>query len=366
MVSSSALTNDSLHRGSVGIQLIADGDYANYNYTWVYWNANVSDGNSSTGGHNASGASWSVSVDGVVVTSAGNKSYDFGDNAVASPYFPRAEDGHVIATHNNDGTGLIGASTAFSYPNGSASTIVWLTLTTFTGPSTPSAPSLSRSSDGSSITINGNTPSLGSASYKNTQWRVSTDNSNWSSENIISSGGTSAGFTANSTTPYYFQTRVNNGVVDAAWMMSGWSSSSYIAGVPSVPSSITPTVAGRTVTVTVGSSATDGGASASYWVRYSVNGGAYSSPVQATGSPLTATFANMAPNANYTFQAYAINSTGASSVNTSSSVYVPSGGKRFDGSSWVAPANVRRWDGGAWVPLTTSKRWSGSAWVDLT
>jgi hypothetical protein len=68
----------------------------------------------------------------------------------------------------------------------------------------------------------------------------------------------------------------------------------------------------------------------------------------------------------YQFRVYAVNPAGNSAARTSSNLFVSAGGKRWDGSAWVASTTSKRWNGSAWVDLTVAKRWSGSAWVDLS
>jgi hypothetical protein len=279
------------------------------------------------------------------------------------------DSGSQYINHNSDGTqsftisAWCDADTNTTYTPSNLNPSGNVGMTTFVGPGQPGNPYLSRSSDGSSIGITSQTPSSGSAPITAYQFIWSNDNSNWNGP--VGMSGNATSFAATTTAPYYLQTRaISNGGL--AWGIGSYSGSSFVAGVPSSPSSISVSTSGRSATVNVGSSSTDGGASPTYWVRYSANGGAYSSAVQATGSPLSATFNNLAPNTNYTFQTYATNSTGSSTTTTASSVYIAAGGKRFDGTNWVSPSAVRRWDGGTWVDISISKRWSGTAWVDLT
>jgi hypothetical protein len=81
---------------------------------------------------------------------------------------------------------------------------------------------------------------------------------------------------------------------------------------------------------------------------------------------LTYTYTNLTPALTYLFRVFATNSIGSSDFTESSGVFVPAGGKRWDGSAWTAAAVGRRWDGSAWVDLTVAKRWDGSSWGDLS
>jgi hypothetical protein len=239
-----------------------------------------------------------------------------------------------------------------------------IAATDFNGPSAPNQPTLTRSSDGATINITSAVPaSPGTMAITKYQFQYSLDGTNWAGFGDLST--TSGTFNAVTTQPYYIQTRaVSN--QSYAWGTGSWSSSTYIAGVPVAPSSISLSTSGRSVRVTVGASSSDGGATASYQVAYSGNGGADSAYQSASGTPITTTFSNLTPNTTYTFAARATNSTGASTTTTSTSVFIPSGGRIFDGTNWNLTNGSRRWDGTSWINITSAKRFDGTNWVDLT
>jgi len=140
--------------------------------------------------------------------------------------------------------------------------------------------------------------------------------------------------------------------------------------VATAPGSIALNKVGRNVTVTATGSSSNGGEGiSSYRVQYrtSVNGttfGAWGNTQ--TLSSLSYTYTNLTPALFYQFRVYAVNPAGNSAARTSSNLFVSAGGKRWDGSAWVASTTSKRWNGSAWVDLTVAKRWSGSAWVDLS
>jgi hypothetical protein len=68
----------------------------------------------------------------------------------------------------------------------------------------------------------------------------------------------------------------------------------------------------------------------------------------------------------YVFRVYAVGDGTNTSYTTSAGIFVPAGGKRWDGSAWNSASTGKRWDGSAWVDLGTAKRWDGSNWVDLS
>jgi len=71
----------------------------------------------------------------------------------------------------------------------------------------------------------------------------------------------------------------------------------------------------------------------------------------------------------YQFKMYASNSDGSSAEtvsNSPASIFLPAGGKRFNGSTWNATGTAQRFDGTNWITLATAKRFDGTNWVDLT
>ena len=158
---------------------------------------------------------------------------------------------------------------------------------------------------------------------------------------------------------------------------TGWTDSSMNgiiswSTVPTAPGTPSASRTGRDVVVTASSgSASDGGATISaYKVQYrsSSDGGstwgAWGS--EQTLSGLAYTYTGLTASVTYQFRVYANNVRGSSAAATSASVFVPAGGKRYNGSSFISTTIAKRWSGSAWTDLTIAKRWSGSAWVDLS
>lgn len=138
------------------------------------------------------------------------------------------------------------------------------------------------------------------------------------------------------------------------------------------PAAVTGTAAtvnpDKSVTVTFGGGASPGGnpaLSSTYNLQYSQNGGGFVS-AGTGGSPRTVT--GLTPGSNYVFRAYATNASndGAGAYADSASVFLPSGGKRYDGSSYIPTQTAKRYDGSAWQTIVTAKRYDGSSWVNLT
>jgi hypothetical protein len=304
---------------------------------------------------NSGDQSYTVTINGTQVASGGF-TYDF--RSPNENTNKTIKTGTVTITHNTNGSKTVAASATVNTASatvGDASIASFDTvLTDFVRtPTVPSLSSLTRSSDGATVTASytGSTFYGTSGSYEY-QW--STDNSTWSSP--VSSG---SGATVSPTATIYVQGRATDSEGDGVW-----SGSTTIIGIPTAPASISAVRNARNVTVTAGSST--GSSILGYSVQYSTNGGSsWSSPVVMTSQVYT--YLNLPAALTYLFRVYSGNTIGNSAYTTTASgIYVAAGGKRWDGSAWVSTATAKRWDGSAWVDITSAKRWSGSAWVDLS
>lgn len=139
---------------------------------------------------------------------------------------------------------------------------------------------------------------------------------------------------------------------------------------PTAPATISATRTGRNVAVTATASADAGsGTISAYRVQYRSSSdnstwGAWGN--EQTLSSLTYTYSSLTPALYYQFRVYSVNQAGNSAATTSASLFVPAGGKRWNGSAWVSSTTAKRWNGSAWVDISIAKRWSGTAWVDLS
>ena len=301
-------------------------------------------------------SAWSASINGVAYS--GNFSYDFRTNTTSSRTLAA---GYVDVTHTSNGSKTISVSAAADglTPLGTASASGTLVLTDFVlVPGKPAVPTVTRTNTGDSITVTSAIPSS-SVAITAYNYRYSTDQTNWTTASMVLATRQATLATAVTTSGYYLQTRATSSEGDGAW-----SDSAFIAGVPAVPATIALERSARNVTVTVGTSPTDGGAPiTAYTVEYD-SGSGYGNAQTVTGGSYT--YTNLVAGLTYTFRAYATNSTGNSAARVSSALFVPAGGKRWDGSAWNSTTTAKRWDGSAWVDLSTAKRWDGSAWVDLS
>lgn len=133
---------------------------------------------------------------------------------------------------------------------------------------------------------------------------------------------------------------------------------------PSAPSAVTATVnVDKTITVAVSGVSSPAG-TATYYVAYSKDGGSYTGTQSGTGTSYT--FSGLTPGSTYTFRAYATNSDGTGGTTYSSATFLPSGGRRYDGSSWNPTTTAKRYDGSTWVTITNAKRYDGSNWINLS
>lgn len=347
-------TNDSGSRAFVRYsQDVLQYDAAN-NRTLVRIGIGVFDNSPSLGGNGT--GTWSIGFLGVQRNS-GSVSYDFGSGSPGTLWT-----GDFWVDHDASGYANIYGSAFFNgvSPVGAAGVSGSFVVDYVRLPGAPGTPTLSRNSNGTSISITSQVPSS-PVSITAYQYAYRTDNSNWSSA-VDMGNSTTASFAAPSaTTAYYFITRAYS---SEGW--GAWSPSAYIAGIPTAPASISATRTARNVAVTCTAPSSDGGSAVSgYFVQYSTNGGTSWSTAQAMTSQAY-TYTNLTAALTYTFRVYATNAIGNSAATSSNPLFVPAGGKRWDGTNWVSTTIAKRWDGTTWVDLTIAKRWDGTNWVDLS
>lgn len=129
--------------------------------------------------------------------------------------------------------------------------------------------------------------------------------------------------------------------------------------------------ANKSVTVSFSGGASPGGSpalSSTYHVSFSKAGGPATGDYTGSGSPITVPSSALQPGFNYTFTVWATNGSndGASASSTSGSVFVPSGGKVWNGSAYVPSVTAKIYNGTAYVPIVTAKMYNGTAWVNLS
>lgn len=388
MATKTDLSNDSLNRAKVSLTLTESATNPNSNTSTLSWTAAVQDGNTSYGGYNYDQGSWTVIVEGVTKATATGKSYDFGSGVISSPYFPRSASGTVTVTHDSDGTAEATASIIFdgeSNPAGAAATS-WTSaspfvLSTFDGPGTPAAPTLTRlESSPTSIGVTSATTTSGDASITRYEYDYSTNGTSWGS-NITSLGastsGTISGLT--STQGYYVRTRAISyaGIVNG-WGYGAWSPSTFKAGIPSQPGQpVISNLVTNNLTLTWTAPSTNGGATiSSYRVQATTNGGANWATIKMDITSTTTNLTGLTIGATYQFRIVAINSTGYSEASdptaellisaygyryngttftaiTNAKIYVGIGGIGADANGWRTVENVKKYTASGWTPLET-------------
>lgn len=149
---------------------------------------------------------------------------------------------------------------------------------------------------------------------------------------------------------------------------SGYTYSSIVSipNLPGAPASISATTpSALSTTISVGVAPDNGASVTGYFVQASAdNGVTWGAPQTMTNRSYT--FTALIPGATYKFRAYATNEIGNSAYATTPSTFVPAGGKRWNGLTFIATAIARRWNGTQWLDLTIAKRWTGSQWTDLS
>lgn len=149
---------------------------------------------------------------------------------------------------------------------------------------------------------------------------------------------------------------------------SATSGSVSIPNLPSAPSTCTASAAaGRQVTVTSGSAINSGATITGYYAQQSPDNGTTWQNAAGTvgGSDLmtsqSITYSGLTGGATYKFRVFAANEMGSGATTTSSSVFVPSGGKRFDPitNTFINASTASRRNAAntAWVPLSTTKKY---------
>lgn len=132
--------------------------------------------------------------------------------------------------------------------------------------------------------------------------------------------------------------------------------------IPQVLSGPTLSVSGGVVSITSAAPSSTGTVTG-YDYRRSTDNATWTTAALSSGG--TGTY-SATRGVTWYFQTRAYSAAVTGAWSPSSSIFVPSGGKRWTGSSWTPTATAKRWNGSAWVDLVTAKRWNGSAWADLS
>lgn len=152
------------------------------------------------------------------------------------------------------------------------------------------------------------------------------------------------------------------------WTNGGLQGTVYWSTVPTMPQALTITSnASLTISGSYTGSASDGGETiSSYSMQYRTSSdgsswGSWTGTKTVSGGAWS--FSSLTPATYYQFRIYANNSEGSSAARTTSTAYVPAGGKVWNGSAWVARTR-KMWTGSAWK-IVIRKRWNGSSWSQM-
>lgn len=336
----------------------------------------------------------SITIDGQTFTDSGNKTVPTGPSDTIM--FSASK----VITHTANGSKTINVSIAgglsgSSWTSSSGSASVTLTDFIF-APSAPSAkPTVTRSSNGTSITITSAaaTPD-NNGSISDYRVQRSLDGSSWYSITGTLNANTSMGVdavytwaTANATTPYYFRTFARDISAPTAYEYGPVSATSdIIGGIPGVPGAISVTKntsfpKRRDLSWTA--AANNSSAITSYIIeaRYSSDGGttwdtAYTLLGTSSGTGTTYTTPDLTVAKTYQFRIAAVNGigTGAYVESTTPHTFISAYGYRYDGTNFAtAIQTAKRWDAtlSDWVIIQNVKRWDPAAnsgaggWIDL-
>lgn len=234
------------------------------------------------------------------------------------------------------------------------------TLTGFTDfdrrPGSPSFAYVNRSTNSLTVGVNGVSSPAGTPTYYVERRGGGND---WGDRRT----GTSATFSGLMLgAGYDFRTFASNSDGDSGFT---YSASYTIPNVPDAPTITLTPVSGRALTVSAGVSANGGATVTGYFVQSSPDDGATWGSAIAIPSRAYR-FTDLIGGALYRFRVFSENEMGQSSYRTSESTFIPSGGRRWNGTDWVSTATAKRWNGTDWVELTTAKRLTSSGWVDLS
>jgi hypothetical protein len=147
---------------------------------------------------------------------------------------------------------------------------------------------------------------------------------------------------------------------------TGTITSTDFVRLPTAPASCTATIVGSNIQVSSGV-ATSPVTISGYWVQSASDADGYATwSAEQLMTSRSFTYTTLTRGRNYKFRTYAKSSEGTGPSTMSTALFYPAGGKRYDGTSYVATATAKRYDGSAFVQLTTAKRYDGTAWVNLS
>lgn len=142
----------------------------------------------------------------------------------------------------------------------------------------------------------------------------------------------------------------------------GWMNWATVAKAPAMMDAIRQ--ANGLIRVRFNGNGDDGGMPMLAWQLQYADNPSFSSPT--TVSSGGTSDLNLTPGKTYWFRSRGLNDVGWSAWSGAISLFVPSGGRRWDGGAEKPTVQAMRWDGTKEVPITTAVRWDGTKEVPLT
>lgn len=306
---------------------------------------------------------WGTTISGSISIGGNVSGFSRTSGGSASGSWSALIHSHAV-TFNHDANGYRGAvGTAGYFGPGSNVPSLSVGGTTYGAidydrrPASPSFASVSRNIDSLTVTLNTVSSPAGTPTYRVERREGS---GAWGDEKI---GQTVTYTNLTRGVSHQFRARADNSDGFSAYTES---QSYAIPTAPEAPAfiNVTPPSA-LSVTVSTGNAPTGGAAITEYRALASPDDGTTWLPSQPMVSQST-TFSQLTPGATYKFATFAKNEMGDGAQIVSDSVFIPAGGKRWNGTSWNPTSTAKRWNGTAWVDLSIAKRWNGTAWVDLS
>jgi hypothetical protein len=139
---------------------------------------------------------------------------------------------------------------------------------------------------------------------------------------------------------------------------------------PSQPSSVTATLtSGNNISVTAAAANSPAG-TPTYFVSYSSSFGASWSSESVMNSSRTFLYSTLTKGNTYIFRVRVSNSDGFSGFTSSATIFLPSGGKRFDGNRFIPATTAKRFNvsNSSWIDISTAKRYNSvtGLWDNLS